>query len=150
MIWSIIYVSSSSIQFYRIIKKGFKPFDPNNLAPREIIDEQLRDSSVDSVNHLCLLLKLTHHWSGACSVEYGQKFSWNYILFTVRSWRRELQTLARLWRWNPTRMDPNLVAFAFRIFYKFEPLICYFHTWTVDTQISGLGKADGPLLAALR
>ena len=35
------HVSSSSVQLWRIIKNGFKPVDPDNLSPREVVDKQL-------------------------------------------------------------------------------------------------------------
>ena len=35
------YVRSASVQLWRVFEDGFKPQDPKNLTPQEVIDEQL-------------------------------------------------------------------------------------------------------------
>lgn len=43
------HVRSSSTELWRIIKEGFKPHDPENLARREVVDDQLNTTALHMI-----------------------------------------------------------------------------------------------------
>src|SRR5664279_3147800 len=65
------HVCSSSVQLWRVIKDGFKPHDPGNLTPSEIVDEKLNATAKhmlqkamteESVDHIRSLKTAKEAW----------------------------------------------------------------------------------------
>jgi alpha-galactosidase len=65
------HVCSPSVQLWRVIKDGFKPHDPKNLTPSEVVDEQLNATAKhmiqkamteDSVAHIRALNTAKEAW----------------------------------------------------------------------------------------
>ena len=68
------YVRSSSIQLWRIIKHGFKPSDPTNLSPQEVIDEQL-----DALVHYLIERAMTEEDVDQVHAFKSTKEAWDYL-----------------------------------------------------------------------
>jgi hypothetical protein len=54
------HVRSSSTELWRIIKEGFKPYDPSNLTRREVVDDQLNATALHMI-HLAVSPKDRAH-----------------------------------------------------------------------------------------